>query len=97
MRIRHFVLMFVLVAFGVGSFGGCKSAEDKVCGHMKGLLEAAEMGERYSDEECAEEIAEIKEECTNPGDVFSCFLEKDSLEAIGACEDICEEGGEEAE
>jgi len=91
MRVKSYIMLILLVAFGLGMFAGCKSAEDKVCPKMKELLEAAELGEHYSDEECAEELAEIKEECTNPDDVFNCFLELESLEGADACEDVCQE------
>jgi hypothetical protein len=95
MRVKTLIMMVMVVAFSLGMFAGCKSAEQKFCGHMQGLLEAAELGDRYSDEECNETIEEIKGECSNADAVFECFLGIDSLEGADACEDVCEEAEEE--
>lgn len=75
--------IFVLAAVG------CQKGniEDRVCEQVMGMEDLGV----DSRAECDEGIADIRDDCSNPDEVFECILEAEDMEGFGRCQSVCDE------
>jgi hypothetical protein len=86
-EMRTLTIVIALLGLALLASTGCKNKEEKVCEHLKGFVDNG----NYSAEECKGDLADYKKNCSNPDDIFDCFLAAGKEDDLDKCEEKCKQ------